>query len=160
MIPGLCDFNAEVLNYEYAGVPAFNLLLANGVTSVRDLKPEQKLQDVFAYRNQLQKEKTIAPRIYLSGKTLIDRLPFQRENMEKSMLVNSVAEAERAVDSMILFGADVIDIRTILNRPILRAITKRAHEKGNGAVFRQLGDSFGGWNRCIYAPRRPLACSF
>jgi hypothetical protein len=101
MMPGLCDFNAEVFNYEYAGSAAFNLLLANGVTSVRDLKPEQKIADVFAARNRLQKEKILAPRIYLSGKTLIDRLPFQKENMEKSLLVSSVAEAEKAVDSMI-----------------------------------------------------------
>src|SRR4051812_28066242 len=53
MMPGLCDFNAEVFNYEYAGSAAFNLLLANGVTSVRDLKPEQKIADVFATTNRL-----------------------------------------------------------------------------------------------------------
>ena len=103
MIPGLCDFNAEVFNYEHAGAPAFNLLLANGVTSVRDLKPEQKLKDVFDARKRLIKENTLAPRIYLSGKTIIDRLPFQNENMEKSLLVNSVSEAENAVDEMIFF---------------------------------------------------------
>ena len=140
MIPGLCDFNAEVFNYEYAGAPAFDLLLANGVTSVRDLKPEQNLGDVFAARTRLQTENTLAPRIYLSGKTIIDRLPFQKENMEKSMLVNSVAEAEKAVDSMIFYGADVIDIRTILTRPILQAIIKRAHQKGKKVLARFSGD--------------------
>ena len=140
MIPGLCDFNAEVFNYEYAGAPAFNLLLANGVTSVRDLKPEQKLMDVFAARKRLIKENTLAPRIYLSGKTIIDRLPFQNENMEKSLLVNSVSEAENAVDAMIFFGADVIDIRTILNRSILQAITKRAHQKGKKVLARFSGN--------------------
>ena len=140
MIPGLCDFNAEVFNYEYAGAPAFNLLLANGVTSVRDLKPEQKMADVFTARAELLKANKLAPRIYLSGKTIIDRLPFQKENMEKSVLVTSVAEAEIAVDSMILYGADVIDIRTILTRPILQAITKRAHQKGKKVLARFSGD--------------------
>lgn len=140
MIPGLCDFNAEVFNYEHAGTPAFNLMLANGVTSVRDLKPEQKLADVFAARKRMQAENILAPRIYLSGKTLIDRLPFQKENMDKSWLVNSIAEAEQAVDSMIFYGADVIDIRTILSRPILQSITKRAHQKGIKVLARFSGN--------------------
>ena len=65
MIPGLCDFNAEVFNNEHAGFQAFNLLLANGVTSVRDLKPEQNLADVFAARKRMQAENMLAPRIYL-----------------------------------------------------------------------------------------------
>jgi hypothetical protein len=140
MMPGLCDFNAEVLNYEYAGAPAFNLLLANGVTSVRDLKPQQTLEDVFALTNRLKKENTLVPRIYLSGKTIIDRLPFQKENMAKSQLVNSVEEAEKAVDSIIYYGADVIDIRTILNRSILQAITTRAHKKGKKVLARFSGN--------------------
>lgn len=140
MIPGLFDFNAEVLNYEYAGAPAFNLLLANGVTSVRDLKPTQTLKEAFTFKNNLVKENTLAPRIYLSGKTLIDRPPFQAENMAKSLLVNSVIEAENAVDSMIYYGADVIDIRTILNRSILQAITNRAHQKGIKVLARFSGD--------------------
>jgi dihydropteroate synthase len=56
------------------------------------------------------------------------------------MLVNSVAEAEKAVDSMIFYGADVIDIRTILTRPILQAIIKRAHQKGKKVLARFSGD--------------------
>ncbi|HEX2607617.1 MAG TPA: amidohydrolase family protein [Flavisolibacter sp.] len=140
LIPGLCDFNAEVFNYEHSGVPAFNLLLANGVTSVRDLKPQENPVDVFDARKRLRTGNILAPRIYLSGKTLIDRLPFQKENMEKSLLVNSVAEAQQAVDSMIFYGADVIDIRTILNRPILQAITKRAHQKGKKVLARFSGN--------------------
>lgn len=140
LIPGLCDFNGEVFNYEYAGAPAFNLLLANGITAVRDLKPQQSMADVFAARVILQKENILAPRIYMSGKTLIDRLPFQQENMEKSLLVKNVAEAKKAVDSMIFYGADVIDIRTILNRQILQAITSRAHKKGIKVLARFSGN--------------------
>src|SRR6476661_252897 len=30
LMPGLCDFNAEILNYEHSGVHAFSLMLANG----------------------------------------------------------------------------------------------------------------------------------
>jgi adenine deaminase len=57
MIPGLCDFNAEVL---IMNMQEFRrqFIAGNGVTSVRDLKPEQNLGDVFAARTRLQTENT------------------------------------------------------------------------------------------------------
>ncbi len=140
LLPGLCDFNAYVLQYEFYGVPAFKLMLANGVTSVRDLLPPNNLPDAFAIKKSIESRIRLAPRLYLSGKTIIDRLPFQNENINKSLLVTSVNEAEAAVDSLIELGADVIDIRTILNEPILRAITNRAHQKGLKVMARYSGN--------------------
>lgn len=128
LMPGLCDFNAYVLHYENEGVPAFQLILANGVTSIRDLLPPNSPSEAFAIKQDIASGKILAPRLYLSGKTLIDRPTFQKENESRSLLVTTVNEAEQAVDSMIKLGADVIDIRTILNQSILQAITKRAHQ--------------------------------
>lgn len=93
MIPGLCDFNAYVLQYENEGVPAFKLMLANGVTSVRDLLPPSSLAEAKEIKQKIATGKLFAPRLYLSGKTLIDRLPFQKENEDKSYLVKSPSEA-------------------------------------------------------------------
>ncbi|MEO5984323.1 MAG: hypothetical protein ABIP80_02390, partial [Ferruginibacter sp.] len=107
LIPGLCDFNAYVLQYENEGVPAFKLMLANGVTSVRDLLPPNSPAEAFKIKKSIAARKILAPRLYLSGKTLIDRLPFQKENEDKSFLVTSPAEAIKAVDSMVYYGADV-----------------------------------------------------
>jgi hypothetical protein len=140
LIPGLCDFNAYVLQYENEGVPAFKLMLANGVTSVRDLLPPNSLAEAKEIKHKIATRKLLAPRLYLSGKTLIDRLPFQKENEDKSYLVKSPSEAATAVDSMIYYGADVIDIRTILNEQILRAITNRAHQKGIKVMARYSGN--------------------
>jgi hypothetical protein len=140
LMPGLCDFNAYILQYENAGVPAFKLMLANGVTSVRDLLPPHSPAKAFDMKKSIAAGKILAPRLYLSGKTLIDRLPFQKENENKSYLVQSPSEAEKSVDSMIYWGADVIDIRTILNEPILRAITNRAHQKGIKVMARYSGN--------------------
>jgi hypothetical protein len=140
LIPGLCDFNAYVLKYEAAGVAAFNLLLANGVTSVRDLLPPKSLADAKEIKEKIAAGKLLAPRLYLSGKTLIDRPPFQNENEDKSYLVKSPSEAVKAVDSMIYFGADVIDIRTILSQPILQSVTKRAHQRGVKVMARYSGN--------------------
>jgi len=109
LMPGLCDFNACVLQYEYYGVPAFQLMLANGVTSVRDLLPPNSMEEAFAIKKSIVSGNRLAPRLYLSGKTIIDRPPFQNENASKSILVTSVKEAEDAVDSLIKLGADVID---------------------------------------------------
>ena len=77
LLPGLCDFNASVLEYESLGQPAFNLMLANGVTSVRDLKMKQSPQEAFQIKTKIQKGELLGPRLYLSGKTLIDRPPFK-----------------------------------------------------------------------------------
>ncbi len=140
LIPGLCDFNAYVLQYEDEGIPAFKLMLANGVTSVRDLLPPYSPAEAFEIKKNIASGKLLAPRLYLSGKTLIDRLPFQKENEDKSYLVKSPSEAVTAVDSMVYWGADVIDIRTILNEPILRAITNRAHQKGLKVMARYSGN--------------------
>ncbi|MFL5810807.1 MAG: amidohydrolase family protein [Flavisolibacter sp.] len=140
LMPGLCDFNAYILQYEDAGAPAFQLMLANGVTSVRDLLPPNSLAEAKEIKTKIAAEKLLAPRLYLSGKTLIDRLPFQKENEDKSYLVKSPAEAVRAVDSMVYYGADVIDIRTILDEEILRAVTKRAHQKCVKVLARYSGN--------------------
>ncbi len=140
LMPGLCDFNAYVLQYENEGVPAFKLMLANGVTSVRDLLPPLSPAKAFEIKKSIAAGKILAPRLYLSGKTLIDRLPFQKENEDGSFLVQSPAEAVKAVDSMLYWGADVIDIRTILNEPILQGITNRAHQKGIKVMARYSGN--------------------
>lgn len=140
LIPGLCDFNAQVLNYEHEGIPAFSLMLANGVTSVRDLLPDQSLPEISAIKRKISQNYTLAPRLYLSGKTLIDRVPFQEENIQRSFLVTSTAEAEKAIDSMLFFGADVIDIRTILDDAILKTIIRVCHEKGVKVVARYSGN--------------------
>ncbi|MGI8583836.1 MAG: amidohydrolase family protein [Chitinophagaceae bacterium] len=140
LMPGLCDFNAYVLQYENEGVPAFKLMLANGVTSVRDLLPPNSLAEVREIKQKIATGKLLAPRLYLSGKTLVDKLPFQKQNENKSYLVKSPSEAVKAVDSMIYWGADVIDMRTILNEPILRAITNRAHQKGIKVMARYSGN--------------------
>lgn len=151
LMPGLCDFNAYVLQYENEGVPAFKLMLANGVTSVRDLLPPNSPAEAFAIKKNIANGKILAPRLYLSGKTLIDRPPFQKENESRSLLVTSEQQAEHAVDSMIKLGADVIDIRTILNEPILKAITKRAHQKGKKVMARFSGNWITGSNNGIDA---------
>ncbi|MGI8581075.1 MAG: amidohydrolase family protein [Chitinophagaceae bacterium] len=106
------------MQYENEGVPAFKLMLANGVTSVRDLLPPHSPAEAFQIKKNIGAGKMLAPRLYLSGKTLIDRLPFQKQNEDKSYLVKSTSEAAKAVDSMVYWGADVIDIRSILNEPM------------------------------------------
>ncbi len=61
LIPGLCDFNAYVLQYENEGVLAFKLMLANGVTSVRDLLPPYSPAEAFKIKKVLQQGKYLHP---------------------------------------------------------------------------------------------------
>ena len=60
--------------------------------------------------------------------------------MDKTLLVTSAKDAIYAVDSLINWGADVIDLRTIHTKPILYAIIKRAHQKGKKVLARFSGN--------------------
>ncbi|MEO6255077.1 MAG: amidohydrolase family protein [Ferruginibacter sp.] len=139
LIPGLCDFNASVLHCENEGVPAFKLMLANGVTSVRDLLPPNSPEEAFEIKKQIAAGKILAPRLFLSGKTLVDRK--RTGGFEKGYaFVKTADEATAIVDSLINEGADVIDARNIRSDTILKAITKRAHQKGRKVMERMGGN--------------------
>ena len=140
LMPGLCDFNTTLLNSEHDGQAAFPLMLAYGVTSALSILPDQSLSEIYAIKQRINNGSLLGPRLYLSGKTIIDRRPFQNENEGRSFIVNNAKEASAAVDTMLKYGADVIDIRTILNRGILLAITKRAHQKGIKVLARFSGN--------------------
>jgi len=142
LMPGLCDFNASVMLYESNGSPAFMLMLAYGVTSVKDLLPPIQFAKAKQLKEQIANGSILGPRLYLPGQTLVDRKPTNNllANANSMITVKTVSEAVAMVDSLIAWGADIIDARNIKSDSILRAITKTAHKHNRKVIERMTGD--------------------
>lgn len=129
LIPGLCDFNSRPLDYENSGIPAYSVMIAYGVTSVRNHSAPQSLTEAYTIKRKIEDGKLTGPRIYLCGKRIVDRVPSRQELSNMSVVVKNEQQAGEAVDSNIRSGADVIELRRIVDPSILQAITKRAHQQ-------------------------------
>jgi hypothetical protein len=140
LIPGLCDFNAKVLDYENSGIAAFKLMLANGVTSVRDHSAPLSPRDAYKIKSEIEKRKIIGPRLYLSGSRFVDRLPSRQDILKVSAFIKTVAEAVNVVDSMVYWGCDIIELRKIVDESILKAIINEAHKKNKKVLSSYSGD--------------------
>jgi|GEM_PF-6034224 len=132
LIPGLVDFNASVLNYEYNNEPALLLLLANGVTTVRDLQPTVPISFGMQLKQELESGKRIGPRLLL-----VSPLITLKGRRDKKIVVTTAEEGKAAVDSSVAAGADVIKIDNTLPPVVLNAVVQQAHQRGKRVI--------GGW---------------
>lgn len=121
LIPGLVDFNAGVLNYEYNNEPALLLMLANGITSVRDLQPKAPLSFGRQLKTELESGKRLGPRLYM-----ISYLITTKGTREKKVVVQTPEQAAAAVDSAVAAGADLIKLDYTLSPSVMKAMTARS----------------------------------
>ncbi|GAA4339383.1 amidohydrolase family protein [Flaviaesturariibacter amylovorans] len=122
LAPGYTDFNASVLNYEAQGEPALLLLLANGVTSVRDLQPNVPAGFGARLRGELAAGRP-GPRLYL-----VSPLITTRGRRDAKVVVTTPAEGRAAVDAAVADGADVIKVDYTLAPDVLAAVTQQAQQ--------------------------------
>jgi hypothetical protein len=123
LVPGLVDFNAGVVNYEHQQEPALLLLLANGITTVRDLQPRVPLSFGRALKQDLETGKRTGPRLYL-----LSHLITSRGTREKRIVVQTAEEAFAAVDASAKEGADLIKLDYTLSPSLTRAVVSRAKQ--------------------------------
>lgn len=125
LIPGLVDFNAGVLNYEYSGEPALSLMLVHGITSVRDLQPKVPLSFGVQLKRELQTGFRVGPRLYL-----VSYLITSRGAREKKIVIQTADQAKAAVDSSLAAGADVIKLDYTLSPSVMTSVISRARHHG------------------------------
>jgi imidazolonepropionase-like amidohydrolase len=119
LIPGLVDMHAHLTG---AGEPAGSrefilpLLLANGITTVRDMGGD--LETLIRLRQEIENGKLPAPRIVFAGPYLDGNPPF----FQPSLVVTNSAEATADVHSLISRGADFIKVQSNLSREAYFAI--------------------------------------
>ncbi|WP_411281690.1 amidohydrolase family protein [Gemmatimonas sp.] len=123
LIPGLWDMHGHVLNRWSWRAP---LVVANGVTGVRDMATWTPLAEVRQLRANVQAGREIGPRFVSEG-PLLDGEPAL---FKEYLAVGTVDRARQVVDSLHAAGAQFIKIYTHLPRVLLDAIIERAQYHG------------------------------
>ncbi|HEY2545436.1 MAG TPA: amidohydrolase family protein [Candidatus Acidoferrum sp.] len=119
LIPGLVDMHAHLTG---AGEPSGSrefilpLMLANGITTVRDMGGD--LDSLKTLRQEIERGKLVAPRIFFAGPYLDGKPPF----FQPSLVVTNSAEASDDVHSLVSRGADFIKVQSNLSREAYFAI--------------------------------------
>ena len=119
LIPGLVDMHVHLTG---AGEPTGSrefilpLLLANGITTVRDMGGD--LDSLVVLRHEIESGQLQAPRIFFAGPYLDGSPPF----FQPSLVVTNSAEAAADVRSLTSRGADFIKVQSNLSRDAYFAI--------------------------------------
>ncbi len=120
LIPGLWDMHVHTFS---EGVPEsyFPLLIANGITGVRDMNGDFPIEKINQIRSMIASGKILGPRIIAAG-LLIDGLRPPRALGANVVSVATVEEARRAVRLLKEQGADFIKVYNRLSAEQLSAI--------------------------------------
>ena len=127
LIPGLADMHVHLTA---AGEPdgsrkfMIPLLLANGITSVRDMGGY--LESLLPLRREIEEGKRLGPRIFLAGPYLDGSPPA----FQPSFVVSDAVEASEDVRQLQQRGVDFIKVQSRLSRTAYFAIAaaaKREH---------------------------------
>jgi imidazolonepropionase-like amidohydrolase len=123
LIPGLVDMH---IHLTAAGEPDGSrkfivpLLLANGITGVRDMGGY--LESLNPLRKEIAEGKRLGPRIVTPGPYLDGSPP----SFQPSLVVTNAVEASEDVHQLIALGVDFIKVQSILSREAYFAIARAA----------------------------------
>src|SRR5690348_1348356 len=126
LIPGLTDFHLHLTG---AGEPSGSrefflpLLLANGITTVRDMGGY--LQSLVPLRKEIREGKRLGPEIFFAGPYLDGDPP----SFQPSLVVTNATQATDDVQSLIAQGVDFIKVQSILSRTAYFAIADAAKQQ-------------------------------
>ena len=123
LIPGLADMHVHLTA---AGEPdgsrrfMIPLLLANGITTVRDMGGY--LESLIPLRKEIEEGKTLGPRIFYAGPYLDGSPP----SFQPSFVVTDGAQASEDVHQLVQRGVDFIKVQSMLSRDAYFAIADAA----------------------------------
>jgi len=126
LIPGLVDMHVHLTA---AGEPdgsrkfVLPLLLANGITSVRDMGGY--LESLIPLRHEIEEGKRLGPRIVTPGPYLDGSPP----SFEPSMVVTNRVQANEDVHQLVLRRLDFIKIQSLLSRDAYFAIAEASKQE-------------------------------
>ncbi|HSJ12842.1 MAG TPA: amidohydrolase family protein [Longimicrobiales bacterium] len=132
-IPGLWDLHVHLST---ATADALPVLIANGVSSVRDMGGV--LADLRAWRANVEAGLRIGPRIFMAGPMLEAPVTLERiagkatseRYWETRIPVPDTVHARLVVDSLAALGVDFIKIREYASGETYRAIVEAASARG------------------------------
>src|SRR5262249_18795891 len=127
LIPGLADMHVHLTG---AGEPTGSrefilpLLVANGITTVRDMGGKVEL--LKQLRDEIDTGKRLGPQIFFTGPYLDGDPP----SFQPSIVVKTATEARNAVDLLSGEGVDFIKTQSRLERDPYFAIAEESRKKG------------------------------
>jgi imidazolonepropionase-like amidohydrolase len=133
LIPGLWDMHVHLAK---GGDTSLGLLVANGVTSVRDMGGDFAV--VKRYRSEIAAGSRVGPRITTAGPILESAARVRRMKARGTVEpvdrfrapVADTVDARRVVDSVARLGVDFIKVRTAASRDAYLAIASAARQAG------------------------------
>jgi len=123
LIPGLHDMHLHLGDYA-EGKQALPILVANGITGVRDMG--SPLDDILRLRNETASGMLLGPRMVVAGPLVQGPLPFQ---MPLLLSVKDETTAREAVSMLQRRGVDFIKVQDALPRRLYFAILDEARRK-------------------------------
>jgi imidazolonepropionase-like amidohydrolase len=126
LIPGLWDMHVHLMFGDwFPGSREINLplLIANGVTGVRDMGSE--LDIIQNWRNEIEAGRQVGPRIFTSGPMLDGPKP----RFPSSIAITTPEDGRRAVDDLQRRGADFIKFQSLIPRDAVFAIAEEAKKQ-------------------------------
>lgn len=132
-VPGLWDLHVHLSN---ATAEALPMLLANGITSVRDMGGA--LDELRTMHAEVTSARRLGPRIFMAGPMLeapatLERIATRNTTepyRETRIPVPDTARARLVVDSLAMLGVDFIKIREYASHEVYRAVVEAASARG------------------------------
>ena len=133
LVPGLWDMHVHLSKAKAEALP---VLVANGVTSVRDMGGD--LDELRGWQRAIRAGEIVGPRIKMAGPMLeapatVKRLAASKTH-EKWLVtrvpIPDTASASRVVDSLTALGVDFIKIREAASNETYAAVVRAAHRRG------------------------------
>lgn len=142
MIPGLHDMHIHLAK---TGERSLDVLMANGVTSVRDMGGD--FAQVSQWRTEIAAGTRIGPRIKTSGPILESASNVARMLAEGTVepvprfraSIGEPRDVDRVVDSVTALGVDFLKIRTVASAEVLAQIGAAARRNRLALVGHSLG---------------------
>jgi imidazolonepropionase-like amidohydrolase len=127
LIPGLWDMHVHMAFggwFPRSKEITLPLLIANGITGVRDMGGE--LETLAQWRKEISAGTLIGPRMAISGPMLDGPQP----RFPSSVAIKTPEDGRRAVDNLKKRGADFIKLQSLIPRDAVFAIADEAHKQG------------------------------
>lgn len=125
LIPGLWDAHVHT---RYQGIDQPRLLVANGITSARNMSgPWDYLPEFRTLREQIAKGERVGPRLLTAGPVLDGSHDASRST---NATVNNPEEGRQAVRRVKSDGADFVKVYNLLSRESYFAIAAEAKAQG------------------------------
>jgi imidazolonepropionase-like amidohydrolase len=131
LLPGLWDMHVHSAfgNWFPGGREIIlPLLIANGVTGVRDMGGD--IPVLLEWRKEIAQGQIVGPRMVISGPMLDGYSPDGKLRFPSSMAVTTPASAVAAVDLLKTQGVDFIKVQSAISHDAYLAAAAEAHKQG------------------------------